>query len=145
MPRAEQKAYIKAQQCVIKKPPKYPNSMKLVAKMRWDETVLLHQVEALQIHSTGTFLPFHRYFLHVQQFLLGECGYTGGLPYWIEALDAADFLASPLLDAVTGFGGDGLGDGDCVTTGPFAGHIVTPDSPTNYAVLTAKSTTSSAR
>lgn len=124
MSRANQKAYMKAQQCVMTCPAKLPKLKALGAKTRWDELVMLHQVEALQIHSTGTFLPFHRYFLHVQQFLLAECGYTGGLPYWNEALDAGNFMASPLLDPVTGFGGDGQGDGNCVPNGPFVNLTV---------------------
>ena len=107
------------------KPAKLPKLKALGAKTRWDELVMLHQVEALQIHSTGTFLPFHRYFLHVHQFLLAECGYKDGLPWWNEPLDAGNFISSPLLDPVTGFGGNGTGQpGNCVVDGPFADLIV---------------------
>jgi tyrosinase len=91
---------------------------------RWDELVLLHQVEALQIHSTGTFLPFHRYFVHVHEFLLAECGWTGGHPYWNEALDAGHFTSSPLFNPVHGFGGSGVGEGNCVPDGPFVNLTV---------------------
>jgi len=94
------------------------------AKTRWDELVGLHQIMALQIHSTGTFLPFHRYLLHAQQFLLSECGYTGPLPYWDETKDAGKFSSSPVFDATLGFGGDGKGSGNCVTNGPFANYSV---------------------
>ncbi|KAK4159275.1 hypothetical protein QBC43DRAFT_272821 [Cladorrhinum sp. PSN259] len=123
MKKPEQKAYLDAVRCVMTKPAKLPKLKALGAKTRWDELVMLHQVEALQIHSTGTFLPFHRYFLHVQQFLLGECGYKGGLPWWNEPLDAGNFMNSPLLDPVNGFGGDGTGPGNC-TGAPFAGLTV---------------------
>lgn len=50
------------------------------AKTRWDELAGLHQILALQIHSTGVFLPCHRYFLHAHEHLLDECGYSVGLP-----------------------------------------------------------------
>ncbi|KAK0750544.1 hypothetical protein B0T18DRAFT_488156 [Schizothecium vesticola] len=123
IPRPEQKAYQNAVRCVMTKPAKLQKLKGLGAKTRWDELVMMHQVLALQIHSTGSFLPFHRYFMHVQEFLLGECGYKGGLPYWNEALDAGNFIASPLLHPVTGFGGDGTGPGNCAG-GPWAGLTV---------------------
>ena len=78
MPDDLKKAYIAAEQCLFKSPQKL-NKMP-GAKTRWDEFVSLHQIHALQIHSTGTFLPYHRYFLHVHEALLAECGYSGGLP-----------------------------------------------------------------
>jgi tyrosinase len=78
MPDADKKAYIAAEQCLMKSPAKM-NKMP-GAKTRWDEFASLHQIHALQIHSTGQFLPYHRYFLHVHEYLLSECGYTGGLP-----------------------------------------------------------------
>jgi len=62
------------------------------AKTRWDEIVSLHQIMALQIHSTGVFLPFHRYFLHVHKALLMECGYKGALPYVSLTLSLSQLL-----------------------------------------------------
>lgn len=68
-----------------------------------------------------------------------ECGYTGAQPYWDWTLDATSesaFLASPVFNSVTGFGGNGpfvetdpsnpfnvpgRSGGGCVTGGPFAG------------------------
>lgn len=74
----EKSAYLKAQKCIMTSPAKL-NKLP-GAKTRWDELASLHQLHALQIHSTGTFLPYHRYFLHIHDFLLAECGYTGGHP-----------------------------------------------------------------
>lgn len=78
MAAADKKAYIAAEQCILKAPAKL-NKMP-GAVTRWDEFVSLHQLHALQIHSTGQFLPYHRYFLHVHEFLLAECGYKGPHP-----------------------------------------------------------------
>lgn len=42
--------------------------------------------------------------------------------YWQEQLDAGKFSQSIVLDPVSGFGGDGSGRGNCITTGPFANY-----------------------
>ncbi|KLU92502.1 hypothetical protein MAPG_11447 [Magnaporthiopsis poae ATCC 64411] len=72
------KAYLDAQVCVLASPAKL--SVMPGAKTRWEELLGLHQVLGLQIHSTGVFLPYHRYYVHAHEFLLNECGYKGGLP-----------------------------------------------------------------
>jgi tyrosinase len=118
----DKKAYLAAQQCVMGTPAKL-NKMP-GAKTRWDELVGLHQLMALQIHSTGQFLPFHRYLLHGQQYLLSECGYTGPLPYWDETRDAGKFASAPVFDSVLGFGGNGQGAKSCVPNGPFSNFSV---------------------
>ena len=69
---------MEAQVCVLDSPQK--RDILPGAKTRWDELVSLHQIHALQIHTTGTFLPYHRYFLHTHEQLLAECGYDGPLP-----------------------------------------------------------------
>jgi hypothetical protein len=71
-------AYLKANQCILKAAPKQGRMP--WAKTRWDEFAGLHQIMALQIHSTGNFLPYHRYFLHILKALLAECGYNDTLP-----------------------------------------------------------------
>lgn len=78
MAHSDKQAYIDAEVCLFKRPQKL-NKMPGAISRR-DEFASLHQIMALQIHSTGTFLPYHRYFLNVHEVLLAECGYTGGLP-----------------------------------------------------------------
>lgn len=125
MTAENKKAYLDATVCLFKSPAKlnkFPG-----AKTRWDELTALHQIHALQIHSTGTFLPFHRYLLKVHHTLLGECGYTASvLPYWDETRDASAFSASPVFDPdpTLGFGGSGRGVGNCVQDGPFVNLTV---------------------
>jgi tyrosinase len=142
MAKDNKAAYIKAAQCLLTSPQKM-NKLP-GAKTRWDEITALHQIHALQIHTTGTFLPYHRYFLRVHQALLAECGYTGDLPYvflpsylmsvvvsanmlqsyWDETRDAPNFSTSPVFDTVLGFGGSGKGTPPCVVDGPFVNATV---------------------
>lgn len=75
---ADKKAYLKANRCLLESPQKLNRLPG--AKTRWDELVSLHQIHALQIHTTGQFLPYHRYYLKTLEFLLRECGYKGAMP-----------------------------------------------------------------
>jgi tyrosinase len=118
----QKKAYLAAQVCILQSPQKL-NKLP-GAKTRWDELVSLHQIHALQIHTTGNFLPYHRYFLHAHEALLSECGYDDTLPYWDEPKDAGKFSASPIFDPDLGFGGSGSGSNSCLTNGPFVNMTV---------------------
>ena len=51
------------------------------AVTRFDELVSSNQIQGLLIHSTGVFLPYHRYLLHIHETFLRECNYTGVIPY----------------------------------------------------------------
>lgn len=42
--------------------------------------------------------------------------------YWQEQIDAGKFSQSVIFDNTYGFGGDGSGRGNCITTGPFANY-----------------------
>ncbi|KAK1826982.1 hypothetical protein QBC39DRAFT_267962 [Podospora conica] len=114
----DKKAYLTAVRCVMTSPQKLNRLPG--AKTRWDELVSLHQIHALQIHTTGQFLPYHRYYIKTLEFLLQECGFKGDIPYWDETRDAGKFSKSPVFDPVLGFGGSGKGGQNCVTDGPFA-------------------------
>ena len=93
----------------------------------------------------GTFLTWHRYFMHAWEQRLEACGFADGLPYWEWGLDVHNPAASPVFDGSdTSLGGNGaffehegliLGipltdppafntlppgtGGGCVTSGPF--------------------------
>jgi tyrosinase len=56
-----------------------------------------HQIQARPTHGTGTFLPYHRYFLHAHEVLLRKCGLKGGLPYWNETIDCGSLRYLPRL------------------------------------------------
>ncbi|KAL4899881.1 hypothetical protein BDW74DRAFT_188766 [Aspergillus multicolor] len=114
MSETEKSAFIDAELCLMESPPK----MRLEGpKSRWDELVYAHLVQSNFIHSVGAFLPWHRYFVHAHEYVLQtECNYTGGHPYWHEALDVGALNESSVFDPETGFGGEG---GHCVDDGPF--------------------------
>ncbi|KAF1816123.1 Di-copper centre-containing protein [Eremomyces bilateralis CBS 781.70] len=113
------------------------------ARNRYDDFVAIHIANTPQIHFTGNFLSWHRYFIwSYEQALQNECGYTGSLPYFDWAKHASNIKAAPLFDgSSTSIGGDGdfknlsaiylpsvstpfqvvpqEGGGGCVTSGPF--------------------------
>ena len=69
--------------------------------------------------------------------LRNECGYTGHQPYWQEQIDAGKFSQSVIFDTTYGFGGDGSGRGNCISTGPFANytnHIGPGYQVTNHCI-----------
>lgn len=51
--------------------------------------------------------------------------------WWDETKDAGNYTNSPILDPVTGFGGNGTDD-YCVTDGPFANSTLTVGPETSY-------------
>lgn len=81
-------------------------------KTIWDQIMLTHVKEGNQIHYTGQFLPWHRYYVRMHELLLqNQCNYTGAHPYWDETADLENYPGamqeSPIWDPNTGFGGNG--------------------------------------
>ncbi|KAF5325995.1 hypothetical protein D9611_000744 [Ephemerocybe angulata] len=136
----EQQAYIRAVKCLQGLPAK---DAALDRKYtRFDEFVIAHVTVADVIHGVGQFLPWHRQFGFLYETALRqECAYRGPFPFWDWTRDTngtRKIGESPLFDAATGFGGDGVPgtytvptDNDnstfslfiakgCVADGPFA-------------------------
>jgi tyrosinase len=110
----------------------------------------VHFLQTLNIHLSGTFLIWHRYFTWAfENKLRTECGYTGRMPYWEWGLDVNSPRNSPVFDGSdTSLGGDGQAiahagliltepndpnaliplppgtGGGCVKTGPFKDMVV---------------------
>ncbi|KAH6650363.1 hypothetical protein F5144DRAFT_555984 [Chaetomium tenue] len=135
----EKSSYICAVKCLLRKPaltPPFPNSGVL---SRYDDLIYTHIQQTFNIHYTGHFLAWHRYYVAIyERMLRDECGYRGSQPYWDWTLDtpSGQWASSPIFDPATGFGGNGAfvaGDpanpmevpgrtgGGCVQDGPFAG------------------------
>lgn len=116
----EKRAYIDAERCLMEK----PGTLGLYGGVtKFDELQSAHVLSTGVTHRVGAFLPFHRLLIFAHETLLEtECGYTGGQPYWQEQLDSGNFINSVLLDPVTGFGGDGNAENECITDGPFASY-----------------------
>ncbi|KAH7123532.1 hypothetical protein B0J11DRAFT_314061 [Dendryphion nanum] len=141
----EKKAYISAVQCLSKLPPKTSKEVCPGCRNRYDDFVATHIQQTFNIHVTGNFLTWHRYFTWAyEQTLRNECGYKGNQPYYSYSRWYKDPTKSPLLDgsdtSISGQGVKGctnqtftgipLNDdarikiphgagGGCVTTGPF--------------------------
>ncbi|KNG49834.1 Di-copper centre-containing protein [Stemphylium lycopersici] len=98
--KKERKAYTDAVLCLQAKKAKTPASLIPGAKSRFDDFVGTHINQTNNIHFTGTFLGWHRYFTwHYEQALRNECGYKGYQPYWNWAKTAESTLEkSPMLD-----------------------------------------------
>ncbi|KAK4450953.1 putative amino acid transporter [Podospora aff. communis PSN243] len=116
----EKSSYINATLCLTQKPAKHgiPG-----ARTLWDELHYVHVYQSPYIHFTGSFLPFHRYYLAAHTKLLTtECNYRGAMPYWNQPLDLPlpNLTTSPIFHPTTGFGGNGSPPSNCVTTGPFS-------------------------
>ncbi|KAK0733780.1 hypothetical protein B0T26DRAFT_631881 [Lasiosphaeria miniovina] len=144
--KAERTSYINAVKCLQSKPAKTPAQLAPGAKTRFDDFVATHINQTLEIHYTGNFLSWHRYYVWIyEQALQQECGYKGTQPYWDWAKTAVTGLeSSPIFDgSATSMSGNGakidnqpdivLGastglppvylpagtGGGCVTSGPF--------------------------
>ncbi|KAB5559646.1 hypothetical protein GE09DRAFT_1285613 [Coniochaeta sp. 2T2.1] len=134
----EKKAYIAAMLCIMSAPSKLDKTKFPGAKSRYDDFVVVHMNQTLNIHGTGSFLSWHRYYTWAfEQTLRSECGYNGTQPYWDWGRWAADPEKSPIFDGSdTSLSGNGqkithnsngivLGNGGgCVQTGPFKNMTV---------------------
>ncbi|CAE6395636.1 unnamed protein product [Rhizoctonia solani] len=134
---AEKAAYIAAVNCLARKPhtsslkPTYPRSnIPSVTEdsSYYDDMTYVHMDLTDQIHYTGLFLPWHRWFVneHVQQ-LKTQCGYKGVMPYWDWSQDSLSLNTSAIFstDSATGLGGFGDPLQDYrVTTGGFSNMTV---------------------
>ncbi|KAK3391319.1 hypothetical protein B0T20DRAFT_363095 [Sordaria brevicollis] len=146
--KKERRDYIKAFKCLLNTPSGLPVGEAPGAVSAFDDLIYLHLNVTPFIHFSGTFLPWHRYYLHGFEKGLEKCGYKGALAYWNHGLDVENLLVSPIFDGSdTSLGGNGdpvpHGDsgfifpgftevnilpagpngrgGGCVTTGPIAG------------------------
>ncbi|OSS46640.1 hypothetical protein B5807_08960 [Epicoccum nigrum] len=143
--KKERKSYTDAVLCLQKKQSKTPASLIPGARSRFDDWVGTHINQTNNIHYTGTFLGWHRYFIwQYEQALRNECGYKGYQPYWNWALtaqsgldnsslfDGSDSSMSSNGEFIPGrgdvlLGGNGLPEipipagtgGGCIKSGPF--------------------------
>ncbi|KAH8653530.1 hypothetical protein BX600DRAFT_386442 [Xylariales sp. PMI_506] len=99
----------------------------------YDDFSYVHATMNVQIHYVASFLPWHRWFVHIYEDALRfECNYTGPMPYWDWTQDAGSLPSAAVFspDERTGFGGNGNGSQtwppasnpltSCVTTGAVA-------------------------
>ncbi|GAB7358402.1 hypothetical protein MBLNU230_g2471t1 [Neophaeotheca triangularis] len=113
--------YIQAVQCLQELPARTPSSFASGAKSRFDDFVVTHINQTLFLHYTGSFPPWHRWFVfQYEKALREECGYQGYQPYWDWPKYASAPQDSPLFDgSPTSLGGNG----EYI---PHNGPIITP-------------------
>ncbi|KAL9948190.1 hypothetical protein D7B24_005491 [Verticillium nonalfalfae] len=126
---AEKAEYLRAAVC-LRNLPKAKYEFVDAVTTRMDDLVFTHFSLNTDIHFVANFLPWHRWYVQLHEDLLRtECGFTGAQPYWDWSIDgdAVDTPNSPVFDAETGFGGNGVRTGStepgferCVVDGPFA-------------------------
>ncbi|KAK2764582.1 hypothetical protein FQN54_009277 [Arachnomyces sp. PD_36] len=99
----DRKSYVSAIQCLMEKPSRYETGVVPASNSLFSDFAASHANVSLSIHQTGTFLSWHREFLHLmEEALHNECNYPAhlGLPYW----DWPAYLDRP-LDRSTLFDG----------------------------------------
>ncbi|PBP27391.1 tyrosinase [Diplocarpon rosae] len=116
----EKKAFVDAELCAMA----LPNKTSLPGSTtRFEDFQAAHQRGTMNI---AQFLPWHRMLLHAHESVLkNECNYTGTIPFWDEAIDAAsgNFFQSDMWSDQY-FGGNGSPDDNCVRTGAFANRTM---------------------
>ncbi|KAG4440811.1 hypothetical protein IFR05_003683 [Cadophora sp. M221] len=121
--RSDQINYVEAVNCLTTKTSRIGLTTPL-----YDDFPYIHNQLNNEIHSVASFLPWHRYFVHVYEAALKECGYNGSATYWDWTLDSLSPSTSSIWDATTGFGGNGspnvtepggYSPRNCVADGPF--------------------------
>lgn len=105
----------------VKRMDKPAEGLTKVATSRYEELVWAHQSQVDDIHMSGVFLPWHRYYTHLlSRMIREECGYTAPFPWWDETKDAGNFTNSGLFTSEY-FGSlpevTQEGHGSCVTDG----------------------------
>ncbi|TFK23493.1 Di-copper centre-containing protein [Coprinopsis marcescibilis] len=107
--RKEQKAYIKAEKCLIK-----TKTLGLTGNpdhTYHDDLTFAHGEGFFRYHAGAKFLPWHRWFVWMHGYSLEKlCGYTGPIPYWDYTLDAGPDVYNASVfstDPEVGFGNGG--------------------------------------
>lgn len=147
----ERQAYVSGIQCLMNKPSLYVEGMIPASTSHYLDFTATHVQEALSVHISGTFLSWHREFLHIMETALHEhCGYPEklGLPYWDwpkytsnalqtsslfdgspdslgtngETIEGRPPIEIPFWENVTIPAGTG---GGCVRLGPFSNATIT--------------------
>ncbi|KAK7949298.1 tyrosinase central domain-containing protein, partial [Apiospora aurea] len=80
---SERLDYVNAVKCLQALPARTPAGVSDGTRSRYDDFVLTHIQHTLNIHFTGNFQHWHRWFVYLyEKALRDECGYKGYQPYW---------------------------------------------------------------
>ncbi|KAK4466869.1 tyrosinase-like protein [Cladorrhinum samala] len=144
MADADKLSYVQSVKCLMNAAPLgvWANATSI-----WDEITWVHDQLSERIHGVDTFLPWHRYYLHMLKTLLRQqCSYAGPMPWWRETDYTGNFAGSGLFTPEY-FGSlpplSDTAEGTCITDGAFANTtiLVGPDGPTCLSRGETKQTT----
>jgi tyrosinase len=141
----ERQAYTDAVLCLMEQPSQLDPVQYPAAINRYLDYAVIHVNRTSQVHISGYFTTWHRYFLHLyEEDLRNTCGYWGSFPYWDFASSSSNIDGDPIFNGdAYSMSGNGLPNntgpiilgpvlqiphgsgGGCVTTGPFANMVVT--------------------
>ncbi|RKO97252.1 hypothetical protein CXG81DRAFT_744, partial [Caulochytrium protostelioides] len=124
----ERKEYVDTINAMKKAP---TSDSTLGSKNRYEDFVRVHAQYTRWAHNNPMFLIWHRWFIHSFEQALKAINPKVVLPFWDWALDSQHPAASPIFDATSGFGGNGVGDTGCIGSGPFANWWT--ESPASFA------------
>jgi hypothetical protein len=81
MPPEERKEFTDAMKCIMAQPSNLDHSIYSAAVNRWFDYATIHVNRTNQVHISGFFLTWHRYFNYLmEEDLRNSCGYTGRWP-----------------------------------------------------------------
>lgn len=140
-------AYTNAVKCIYEQPSNLDNSIYPAALNRFLDYAVIHAGRGLNIHLSGFFLTWHRYYVDLwYQDLQHTCGYKGPMPYWNWPATVFNLNTSGVFDgSATSMGSDGVyvdsgpiplsdtlsiphgSGGGCIKSGPFSDFTITLD------------------
>lgn len=138
MADADKFSYVQSVKCLMNATPLgvWANATSI-----WDEITWVHDQLNERIHGVDTFLPWHRYYLHMLKTLLTEqCAYTGPMPWWRETNYTGNFARSGLFTSEY-FGAlpplSDTAEGTCITDGVSKGphHLFTEQALCFYGTF----------
>lgn len=95
MPPEERKAYTDAINCIHSQPSNLDKAQFPAAVNKYQDYAVVHVQRTGQVHLSGFFLTWHRYFLSLfEKDLRDTCGYKGRFPYWDFSATADNLQAS---------------------------------------------------
>lgn len=141
----QRKAYTDAINCIHDQPSNLDQTQYPAAINKYQDYAVVHVERTGQVHLSGFFLTWHRYFIHLFEKDLREtCGYQGSLPYWDFSATVDDLQTSTVFDGSEySLGSDGAPNGTapialgptlviphgsgggCMKSGPFADWTAT--------------------
>lgn len=147
MSQDQRKAYTDAVNCIHSQPSNLDPAQFPAAVNKYQDYAVTHVNRTSQVHLSGYFLTWHRYYLQLfEQDLRSTCGYTGPFPYWDfgATADQGNLVTSAVFDgSAYSLSGNGAPNGTapialgpslvvphgtgggCVTSGPFADWTLT--------------------